>query len=380
MNGMVFKRTNLPSDTDIEEFRWKLWVPDSLTHALLKEAHEPEHKAHGGIYKTLQSLRTKYYWPNMIVQVRAFVNNCTRCKECKSTNQNLMPEIGNEVVTDRPFQKLYIDFLGKYPRSKKGNAYIFIVVDHMTKFLFLKAMREATAKNVIKFLVEQVFHDFGVPEVIHSDNGKQFTCKEFQKMTQDYGINHMRTAVHSPQSNAAERVNQSVLAAIRTYLNNDHREWDLNLPSIEVALRTSIHTATGVSPFMALFGHNMFTSGTDYKLARKLKALDDSEISILDNADRNRLIRENMKERMHKAYERSALRYNKGARIIRFVPGQEVFKRNFILSDFKNNINAKFCRKFTKCRVLRALGNNMYELENCSGKPIGVYHAKDIKQ
>jgi len=43
--------------------------------------------------------------------------------------------------TDRPFQKLYIDFLGKYPRSKSGHAWIIIVVDHFFKYTFLKAIR-----------------------------------------------------------------------------------------------------------------------------------------------------------------------------------------------------------------------------------------------
>lgn len=52
------------------------------------------------------------------------------------------------------------------------------------------------------------------------------------------------------QSNAAERVNQSVLIAIRTYLNDDHREWDIYLSEIECALQNSIHSATGVTPFL----------------------------------------------------------------------------------------------------------------------------------
>lgn len=83
-------------------------------------------------------------------------------------------------MTERPFQKIYIDFLGKYPRSKAGNCYIFIVVDFtFIKFTFLKAMREATANNVIQFLVTEIFNKFGVLEIIYSDNGAQFTGKTF---------------------------------------------------------------------------------------------------------------------------------------------------------------------------------------------------------
>lgn len=379
--NFVFKRNNTQADMhETEEFIWKLWIPSSLTNTLIRRAHEPEEKSHGGMNKTLHTLRMKFYWPNMALQVRSFVRNCRVCKECKASNQHLMPTIGNEVVTERPFQKLYIDFLGKYPRSKNGNAYIFIVVDHMTKFVFLKAMREATSKNVIAFLVNHVFHDFGVPEIIHSDNGKQFISKEFKLMVEQYDICHMKTAFYSPQSNAAERVNQSVLAAIRAYLSEDHREWDIHLPSIEIALRTSVHSATGFTPFFALFGHNMFTCGADYRLARKLRSLDEGELRFEKREDRNSVIREKIKQNLHTAYEKSALRYNLRAKTIRFVPGQEVYKRNFVNSDFKSNINAKFCRKFVKCRVLRVLGNNMYELESLAGIPLGVFHTKDIKQ
>lgn len=101
---------------------------------------------------------------------------------------------------------------------------------------------------------------------------------------------------------------------------------------------------------------------------------------MLDRKDRIELIRDRMKENLHQAYEKSAIRYNKRARVVRFVPGQEVFKKNFVLSSFKDNRNAKFCSKFTKCRISDVLGNNMYKLETLSGEPLGVYHAKDIKQ
>ena len=171
-----------------------------------------------------------------------------------------------------------------------------------------------------------------------------------------------------------------MLNAIRSYIVNDHTNWDVNLENIEMALMTSIHAATGVAPFFALFGHNMFTCGKDYLLARKLRALSDGELFLSDRKDRIGIIRDKIKQNLHEAYERSAIRYNRKARVVHFIPGQEVFKRNFVLSSFQDNRNAKFCRKFIKCRVADVLGNNMYKLETLSGNPLGVYHSKDLKQ
>lgn len=82
---------------------------------------------------------------------------------------------------------------------------------------------------------------------------------------------------------------------------------------------------------------------------------------------------------MTKAYEKSAERYNKRARLVKFIPGQEVYRRNIVQSNFAKNLNSKFCKKFLRCRVVRPVGNNMCELETMDGKGIGVYHVKDIK-
>ena len=61
-----------------------------------------------------------------------------------------------------------------------------------------------------------MFHLFGVPESILSDNGDQ--SKEFKAKLTQYGVRHVYTAFHSPQANSSERANRSILAAIRSYV------------------------------------------------------------------------------------------------------------------------------------------------------------------
>lgn len=68
------------------------------------------------------------------------------------------------------------------------------------------------------------------------------------------GIKHVYTALYSPQSNASERVNRSIIAGIRAYLKADHTKWDNNLSAISCALRNT-------SPYHALFGFNMTPMG-----------------------------------------------------------------------------------------------------------------------
>jgi len=58
---------------------------------------------------------------------------------------------------------------------------VFIVVDHFSKFTLLKGMRESTSAGVIRFLRKEVPNKFGVSELLHSDNGKQFVSKQFSE-------------------------------------------------------------------------------------------------------------------------------------------------------------------------------------------------------
>jgi len=123
------------------------------------------------------------------------------------------PALGIAPKSQRFFQRLYID-----PRSRSGNVGIFIVLDHFSKFVFLKAVKKMTADVVVKYLQQELFHTFGVPETIVSDNGSQFRSEPFQKLLNQHKISHSLTAVYAPQANASERVNRSVIATIRSYI------------------------------------------------------------------------------------------------------------------------------------------------------------------
>lgn len=134
--------------------------------------------------------------------------------------------MGKAAETQRVFQRLFIDFLGPYLRSKAGNIGIFIVLDHLSKFVFLKPVKKINTEAVVKYLEGDLFMTFGVPETIVSDNGSQFRSATFQKLMSKYEINLVLTAVHSPQANTSERVNRSVICAIRAYLHPDQKDWD----------------------------------------------------------------------------------------------------------------------------------------------------------
>uniref|UniRef100_A0A1I8NJ95 Uncharacterized protein n=1 Tax=Musca domestica TaxID=7370 RepID=A0A1I8NJ95_MUSDO len=103
------------------------------------------------------------------------------------------------------------------------------------------------------------------------------------------------------------------------------------------------------------------------RLARKLKLLNDPETTLIPNSVKQDLIREKVRSSLHQAYLRNEKSYNLRSRQVKFIPGQEVIRRSFRQSGFKNNYNAKLDKKFFKCRIVKPVGKCLYEIEDLKG-------------
>lgn len=382
VGGAVYKRTQFRGTTQVvdSETIWKLWVPTGLRIKTIEDAHIPTTVSHGGTDKTIELVRRHYYWPGLSRDVRAYVANCATCKETKASNQTLRPPMGKAFITNRPFQHIYVDLLGPYPRSKAKNTTILVMLDQLTKFVWLKPLRVANANVITRLLEAEVFHVFGVPESLLTDNGVQFCSSHFRTLLERYGVRHIKTGSHAPQANASERVNRSVLAAIRAYVGEDQSTWDVHLSAIGCALRNAQHATIGHSPYFAAFGQHMVQHAATYAILRELHALGTSDVEVVSQEDHREALNVEMRNRLQEAHDRNETNYNLRSRDVSFRPGQEVFIRSFKQSNFEKGFNAKLSKQWISARIVAKVGASLYEVEEKNGKPIKVkYHAKDIR-
>ncbi|XP_055922789.1 uncharacterized protein LOC129953571 [Eupeodes corollae] len=134
-----------------------------------------------------------------------------------------------------------------------------------------------------------------------------------------------------------------------------------------------------MSPHEALFGQCKLEHGSDYKLLKNLNGLNNSDFKILPKACKMNIIHNRVKESLAKAHKTYEKTYNTSSKTCKFKEGQVVLKRNFILSDKSKKRNAKLCPKFIQAKIKKIVSNNLYELEDLNGKPLGIIHAKDLR-
>ncbi|XP_065361991.1 uncharacterized protein LOC135955566 [Calliphora vicina] len=113
----IYHKMEFEKGTERDMLIWKLLVPNELRNEVLIASHDQPSSSHGGIAKTLDRIRRYFYWPGMVADVRRYVAKCELCTTSKTPTYTLRPPMGQMAESQRPFQRLYVDFIGPFPRT-----------------------------------------------------------------------------------------------------------------------------------------------------------------------------------------------------------------------------------------------------------------------
>ena len=136
--------------------------------------------------------------------------------------------------------------------------YLLVMVDKFTKWLEAKPVKIAEARPVIDF-ISSVVHRYGVPHIIITDNGSNFTADEVKTWCAKLRIKLDYASVYHPQTNSqVERANGLIISGIKPRLVHSLREsdkhWVEELDSILWGLQTTPNRMTGYTPFFMVYG------------------------------------------------------------------------------------------------------------------------------
>uniref|UniRef100_A0A1Y1K180 RNA-directed DNA polymerase n=2 Tax=Photinus pyralis TaxID=7054 RepID=A0A1Y1K180_PHOPY len=382
-DGLLFKYVPIKHNILSNLIEWRRVVPKCARGEILRLCHDEPTSGHFGVTKTYHKLCEEYYWPKMKADTKQYVRRCDICAASKSSNQLRPGLMGKEKKVDFPFQCLSIDLMGPFPKSPRGNTSLIVVCDWLTKFVVVKTLRTTTAKSIINFLENEVFLIYGVPQICMMDNGPQFISKDFKSFLQNYKVQQSwYNASYHPQVNYVERVNRVIGTAIRSYVKENHRDWDLHIYKVAHAIRNSVHDVTGFTPSFLNFGRSVPVSGDYYG---KLKNLREEELSIgnrerlVDNINKLSALHQNIVNKLSVAYRKYSKHYNLRKRPLSFKTGDVVWKKNYAISDATKHYSQKLAPKYIKCKVKEVTGPLTYRLINEHGKDVGLWHIKDLK-
>ncbi|GJU91809.1 reverse transcriptase domain-containing protein [Tanacetum coccineum] len=140
---------------------------------ILKACHNGPTRGHHGANLTAKKVfDAGFFWPTIYKDAHELVKNYDICqRQGKLSQRDEMPQ--NSIQVCEIFDIWGIDFMGPFP-SSRGNKYILVAVDYLSKWVEAKALPTNDARVVCKFL-KTLFSRFGAPRAIISDRGTHFT-------------------------------------------------------------------------------------------------------------------------------------------------------------------------------------------------------------
>ena len=167
-------------------------IPAALRVSILDKLH----MAHQGIVKSRERAKQSVWWPGLSHQLEEVVKSCTEC--CKNSPPRVELLLPSR-LPQLPWQKVGTDLFvyNKY-------AYL-LIIDYYSRWIEIAQWNKTTSEDIIRH-TSSIFAHHGIPEVVISDNGPQFSSELYAKFAQQYGFEHITISPHYPRSNGeAER-------------------------------------------------------------------------------------------------------------------------------------------------------------------------------
>lgn len=282
---------------------------------ILKEFHDNPLGGHLGYKRMTKKIKLYHYWKNMTKDIKNYVNECALCQKNKISRYTKMPM---EITTtsEKPFDKIFLDIVGPFPISNKGNRYILTLQDDLSKYIAGIPIPNQEVSTIAKKLVTQIICIYGVPKIIVTDQGSNFTSQLFKDVCKILKIKKLNSSAYHPQTNGSlERVHRTLKEYLRNFVSNDNQDWCNWIPYATFVYNTTPNQSTGFTPFELVFGRQANLPNSFYEEPQPYYNYENYYFELRDKMQKcNKIAKENL---IH-TKEKSKVFYDKNLNI--FVP------------------------------------------------------------
>nr|GEW56916.1 reverse transcriptase domain-containing protein [Tanacetum cinerariifolium] len=352
---------------------------------ILYACHSGPTGGHYGANNTAKKVfDSGFYWPTIYKDAFELIKRCDSCqRQGKILQRDEMPK--NYIQVCEIFDVWGIDFMGPF-LSSKGNKYILVAVDYLSKWVKAKALPTNDARVVVKIL-KSLFSRFGTPKAIKSDRGTHFRNDQFARVMSKYGVTHRLSTAYHPQTSGQVKVTNHGLKRILERTVGENRSlWSDKLDDALWVFRNAFRTPVGCTPYRLVYGK---TCHLPLELEHKafwalkhanfdLKTMDDhrklqlNELSELrDQAYENSLICKERTKKLHDAKIKNRI----------FNVGDQVLLFNSRLKIFSGKLNSRWSGPFIISEIYPYETAKLVHPDSCNFKVnwhrLKHYHGRD---
>ncbi len=346
-----------------------LYAPKECRNDILFAAHNRIDAGHGGIDRTVERIKSAYFWPGLTVAVRNFIANCATCQQFKAKPPAPAP-LSPMPVPSAPGQRVHIDLFGSLRTSNAGNRWIVVMTDAYSKVVELAAAETKQAEVIARVFFERWLCRYTAPQVLVADGGTEFQNALMKEVCRLWGIERRKTSPFHPQTNSsAESFNRSLIKYMQALLDNTTTlDWERLLPPLQLAYNCHVHRSTGETPFFLTYLHDPRLPSFDLEKPRRLYG--DNYVHVAHNNLQE--LYPSVKRQLEEKAEEMKARHDASAAERAFTSDDRVW---VYFPNPPPNVNGKFYKRWIPYRVVKMVGNLnvMVKREDGKQKPMLVH-------
>ena len=164
-------------------------IPAAMQNHMLKLLHT----SHQGMVKTKQLARDSLFWPGMNKQIEEIISKCSVCQAARAQQQK-EPMLSFE-VPKLPYQMVSSDLF-----DIDGDMYL-ATFDHYSGYLDVDELKKNSSSHAVIQVLKRIFAQHGIPQILVTDNGPQFSSNEFANFAKTWDFVHKTVSARYPQAN-----------------------------------------------------------------------------------------------------------------------------------------------------------------------------------
>nr|GEY36981.1 reverse transcriptase domain-containing protein [Tanacetum cinerariifolium] len=138
--------------------------------------------------------------------------------------------------------------------STRGNKYILVAVDYLSKWVEVKALPTNDARLLCKFF-KNLFARFGTPRAIIGDRGTHFCNDQFSNVMLKFGVTHRLATPYHPQKSGQVKVsNRGLKRILKRTVGENRASWSDKLDDALWTFQTAYNTPIGCTPYKLVYG------------------------------------------------------------------------------------------------------------------------------
>jgi hypothetical protein len=375
--GVLYRHATVYKNGAGEHPVTQVVVPRHMRREFFRNMHLSPFSCHSGYSRTLKTSLQYFWFPTIATDFYKWIEACPECQKNKRCFPPPRYPYGQHILQKmkdlRPFQVLSFDHVTGMDNTGSQYTSILTFTCYFSGYLWAYPCTSMSAKVVAKHLVRDIICNFGIPEVILSDQFSSYIGELFSEVCKLLGCRRLLCQVFSPwQNSVVERAHSTLMTMLRCMVADNKKKWAQILPLATYAYNTTYSSSRRSTPFFLLHSRHP-----------RVPILPFTEPDSLKNPEAIGLSRD-----LQEAYARLLRQMEKQTRLSnknRPATSSPVFPPNSFVLIKREGYPPHVCRKLYSLydhphRVVKRLSECYYLIEHVETKRQQTIHMRRLKK